>query len=138
MIGCACSKVLINEAIAKDLKVTTDDIPFVEAQNQYGLIRSKSVAPPPTPNGRIRVVVGDSPNRPLIIAFNGGAVTLDPIMHAESTTTAWQRHIFDTITIEGTHGDAPSGDGGSVLCTAGWGIEGTPPDGWPSGLRQRS
>ncbi len=40
-----------------------------------------------------------------MIAFNGGGVTLDPIMRAESTTTAWQQHIFDTITIEGTHGE---------------------------------
>src|SRR5271170_2137787 len=49
--------------------------------------------------------IGDSPNQPLLLAFNGGAVTLDPIMRAESTTTAWQQHIFDTITIEGTHGE---------------------------------
>jgi peptide/nickel transport system substrate-binding protein len=48
--------------------------------------------------------IGDSPNQPLVIAFKGGAVTLDPIMRSESTTTAWQQHIFDTITIEGTHG----------------------------------
>ena len=37
-----------------------------------------------------RAAIGDSPNQPLVIAFNGGAVTLDPIMRAESTTTAWQ------------------------------------------------
>jgi peptide/nickel transport system substrate-binding protein len=49
--------------------------------------------------------IGDSPSQPLVIAFNGGAVTLDPIMRAESTTTAWQQHIFDTVTIEGTHGE---------------------------------
>jgi peptide/nickel transport system substrate-binding protein len=49
--------------------------------------------------------IGDSASQPLVIAFNGGAVTLDPIMRAESTTTAWQQHIFDTITIEGTHGE---------------------------------
>ncbi len=48
--------------------------------------------------------IGDSPDQPLVIAFDGGAVTLDPIMRSESTTTAWQQHIFDTITIEGTHG----------------------------------
>ena len=44
--------------------------------------------------------IGDSASNPLIIAFNGGAVTLDPIMRAENTTFAWQRHIFDTITIQ--------------------------------------
>ena len=49
--------------------------------------------------------IGDSPDQPLVIAFNGGGVTLDPIMRAESTTTAWQQHIFDTITIEGVHGE---------------------------------
>jgi peptide/nickel transport system substrate-binding protein len=52
-----------------------------------------------------RAAVGDSAAQPLVIAFNGGAVTLDPIMRAESTTTAWQGHIFDPITIEGTHGE---------------------------------
>ena len=35
--------------------------------------------------------IGDSASQPLAIAFNGGAVTLDPIMRAESTTTAWQQ-----------------------------------------------
>jgi peptide/nickel transport system substrate-binding protein len=44
--------------------------------------------------------VGDSPQNSLIIAFNGGAVTLDPIMRAENTTEGWQRHIFDTLTIQ--------------------------------------
>ena len=44
--------------------------------------------------------IGDSPQNPLVIAYNGGAVTLDPIMRAENTTFAWQRHIFDTITIQ--------------------------------------
>ena len=49
--------------------------------------------------------IGDSPSAPLTIAFNGGAVTLDPIMRAESTTTAWQQEIFDTVTFEGAHGE---------------------------------
>jgi peptide/nickel transport system substrate-binding protein len=44
--------------------------------------------------------IGDSPQNPLTIAYNGGATTLDPIMRAENTTFAWQRHIFDTITIQ--------------------------------------
>jgi peptide/nickel transport system substrate-binding protein len=43
---------------------------------------------------------GDSASSPLVIAYNGGAVTLDPIMRAENTSYAWQRHIFDTITIQ--------------------------------------
>ena len=43
--------------------------------------------------------IGDSPDQPLVIAFKGGAVTLDPIMRSESTTTAWQQHVFDTIAI---------------------------------------
>ena len=53
----------------------------------------------------VQAAIGDSAGQPLAIAFNGGAVTLDPIMRAESTTTAWQQHIFDTVTIEGTHGE---------------------------------
>jgi len=44
--------------------------------------------------------IGDSPQNPLVIAFDGGAVTLDPIMRAENTTEGWQRHIFDTLTIQ--------------------------------------
>ncbi|MGH7153561.1 MAG: ABC transporter substrate-binding protein, partial [Acetobacteraceae bacterium] len=55
--------------------------------------------------GTAQAAIGDSPSQPLVIAFNGGAVTLDPIMRAESTTTAWQQHIFQTVTIEGTHGE---------------------------------
>ncbi len=43
---------------------------------------------------------GDSASSPLVIAYNGGAVTLDPIMRAENTSFAWQRHIFDTLTIQ--------------------------------------
>ena len=42
--------------------------------------------------------VGDSADDPLIVAFQGGAVTLDPIMRSENTAYSWQRHIFDTIT----------------------------------------
>jgi len=56
-------------------------------------------------SGGALAAIGDSATQPLTIAFNGGAVTLDPIMRAESTTTAWQGEIFDPITIEGTHGE---------------------------------
>ncbi len=31
----------------------------------------------------------------LVVAFQGGAVTLDPDMRNETTTLAWQHHIFD-------------------------------------------
>lgn len=35
----------------------------------------------------------------LVIAFQGGASTLDPMMRNETTTMAWQRHIFDNLAI---------------------------------------
>jgi peptide/nickel transport system substrate-binding protein len=47
---------------------------------------------------------GDAASSPLVVAFNGGAVTLDPIMRAENTSYAWQRHIFDTLTIQAPDG----------------------------------
>ncbi len=34
----------------------------------------------------------------LDVAFEGGAVTLDPHARSETTTFAWQHHIFDTLT----------------------------------------
>ena len=34
----------------------------------------------------------------LVIAFQGGAATLDPMMRNETTTISWQRHIFDNVT----------------------------------------
>jgi misacylated tRNA(Ala) deacylase len=46
----------INEVIANDIGVVFDYVPMAEAQSQHGLIRSRSVAPPPTPDGRIRIV----------------------------------------------------------------------------------
>jgi misacylated tRNA(Ala) deacylase len=46
----------INELIAKDIPVRFDYVPFDEAQAQHGLIRSRSVAPAPEPDGRIRIV----------------------------------------------------------------------------------
>jgi misacylated tRNA(Ala) deacylase len=46
----------INAFIAQDLAVRTLYLPLAEAQAQHGLIRSRSVAPPPTADGMIRIV----------------------------------------------------------------------------------
>jgi len=46
----------INEAIRDDLAVRTYQIPLREAHQEHGLLRSKSVAPPPSPDGMVRVV----------------------------------------------------------------------------------
>jgi misacylated tRNA(Ala) deacylase len=46
----------INDVLAQDLAVGADYVPLEEARRQPGLIRSRSVAPPPTPDGLIRVV----------------------------------------------------------------------------------
>lgn len=46
----------INDAIAQDLAVGDDYVPTQEAVDQPGLIRTRSVAPPPTADGRIRIV----------------------------------------------------------------------------------
>ncbi len=46
----------INEVIAQDVGLRFDYVPLAEAEAQHGLIRSRSVAPPPTPDGRIRIV----------------------------------------------------------------------------------
>lgn len=54
--------------------------------------------------GAAYAAVGDSAQDPLVVAFQGGAVTLDPIMRAENTAYSWQRHIFDTITIRNRKG----------------------------------
>ena len=47
---------------------------------------------------------GDSPNERLVIAWQGGATTLDPIMRSETTTYSWQRHIFDLLTMPNREG----------------------------------
>ncbi len=44
----------INDVIAQDIAVNFAYLPMAEAQAERGLIRSRSVAPPPTPDGRIR------------------------------------------------------------------------------------
>jgi misacylated tRNA(Ala) deacylase len=46
----------INDVIAQDIEVNLAYLPLAEAQAERGLIRSRSVAPPPTPDGRIRIV----------------------------------------------------------------------------------
>jgi len=46
----------INDIIAQDIAVTFDYVDFAAAQAQHGLVRSRSVAPPPTPDGKIRIV----------------------------------------------------------------------------------
>jgi len=46
----------INDAIRQRLAVKGDYVPLDDAYDQPGLIRSKSVAPPPTADGTIRIV----------------------------------------------------------------------------------
>lgn len=46
----------INDAIREGLAVRDDYVPLHEAHAQPGLIRSKSVTPPPTADGRVRIV----------------------------------------------------------------------------------
>lgn len=46
----------LNKVISQDFKISDDYVPILEAKMQPGLIRSMSVAPPPTADGRIRIV----------------------------------------------------------------------------------
>jgi misacylated tRNA(Ala) deacylase len=46
----------INDLIRQDIPLSFAHVPVSEAQATPGLIRSRSVAPPPTPDGKIRVV----------------------------------------------------------------------------------
>ncbi len=46
----------INDAIKRNIPVRDDYVPLDDAYEEHGLIRSKSVAPPPTPDGKIRIV----------------------------------------------------------------------------------
>lgn len=46
----------INDAIRQDLEIRTYHVPMREAREEPGLLRSKSVTPPPTPDGTVRVV----------------------------------------------------------------------------------
>lgn len=46
----------INDLIRQDIPVRFDYVPMGEAQAEHGLIRSRSVAPPPTADGKVRIV----------------------------------------------------------------------------------
>jgi misacylated tRNA(Ala) deacylase len=46
----------INDAIRQDIPVHFAYIGMSAAQAEHGLIRSRSVAPPPTPDGKVRIV----------------------------------------------------------------------------------
>ena len=46
----------INDAIKQNIPVTFAYIGMSVAQAEHGLIRSRSVAPPPTPDGKVRIV----------------------------------------------------------------------------------
>jgi misacylated tRNA(Ala) deacylase len=46
----------INDLIRQDIGVSVVYMPMHEARSTTGLIRSRSVAPPPTPDGKIRIV----------------------------------------------------------------------------------
>ncbi len=46
----------INDIIRQDLPLCCSYVPMHEAHAEHGLVRSRSVAPPPTSDGRIRVV----------------------------------------------------------------------------------
>lgn len=46
----------INDLIRQDIPVAFAYVPMHEAQAEPGLIRSRSVAPPPTPDGKVRIV----------------------------------------------------------------------------------
>jgi misacylated tRNA(Ala) deacylase len=46
----------INDAIQQDLVVSDSYVPMDDAIDEPGLIRTRSVAPPPTPDGKIRIV----------------------------------------------------------------------------------
>ena len=46
----------VNDLIRQDIPLNFRYVPMDEAQAERGLIRSRSVAPPPTPDGTIRIV----------------------------------------------------------------------------------
>ena len=46
----------LNDVIRQDLPVRYTWVPRAEAEGQAGLLRSRSVAPPPSPDGMIRIV----------------------------------------------------------------------------------
>jgi misacylated tRNA(Ala) deacylase len=46
----------INDAIRQDFAVRTTYVPYDTASSEPGLLRSRSVAPPPSPDGMVRIV----------------------------------------------------------------------------------
>ena len=46
----------LNDVIGQDLAVGDGYVSLEEARSRHGLIRSRSVAPPPTPDGMVRIV----------------------------------------------------------------------------------
>jgi misacylated tRNA(Ala) deacylase len=46
----------INAVIEADLQVSDSYVPLAQAQGEHGLIRTRSVAPPPTADGMLRIV----------------------------------------------------------------------------------
>lgn len=53
----------LNRIIADGVDVHTEYVDIAQASESHGLVRSLSVAPPPTPDGRLRVVVVDGIDR---------------------------------------------------------------------------
>lgn len=47
---------MLSDIVREDLPVTTTYVPLAAARQEYGLIRNRSVAPPPTTDGQIRIV----------------------------------------------------------------------------------
>ncbi|WP_457629384.1 ABC transporter substrate-binding protein [Oceanithermus sp.] len=64
----------------------------------------------------------------LVVAYQGGAVTLDPHLRNETTTLAWQQHIFETPFFYNAKGKVVP-----VLATS---IENTDPNTWILKVRQ--
>jgi misacylated tRNA(Ala) deacylase len=46
----------LNDVLVQDLTVSDSRIPMIDAQQEKGLLRSRSVAPPPSPDGMVRIV----------------------------------------------------------------------------------
>ncbi len=46
----------LNDAVRYDLTISDTYVPLEDAQREYGLIRNRSVAPPQTKDGKIRIV----------------------------------------------------------------------------------
>ena len=53
----------LNRIISDGVSVATDYVVADEVAEAHGLVRSLSVAPPPTPDGRLRIVVVEGVDR---------------------------------------------------------------------------